>query len=99
MMRKFGLLSVLLLWVCISLQAAQVDTLMVHSPSMKKTVEVVFIVPDQSCGENPQSCPVVYLLHGHGGNAKTWIGIKPELPAIADEKGMIFVCPDAENSW
>ena len=39
MMRKFGLLSVLLLWVCISLQAARVDTLMVHSPSMKKTVE------------------------------------------------------------
>lgn len=99
MMRKFGLLSVLSLWVCTSLQAARVDTLMVYSPSMKKTVEVVFIVPDQSCGKNPQSCPVVYLLHGHGGNAKTWIGIKPELPAIADEKGMIFVCPDAENSW
>ena len=35
----------------------------------------------------------------NGGNAKTWIGIKPNLPQIADEKGMIFVCPDGKNSW
>lgn len=97
MKRKFCLLSFLLLFA--SLQAARVDTLLVNSPSMKKEVKVVFILPDKSLHENPEACPVVYLLHGHGGNAKSWIELKPELPAIADEKGMIFVCPDGLNSW
>ena len=32
-------------------------------------------------------------------SARTWAGIKPELPKIADEKGIIFVCPDGKNSW
>lgn len=99
MKRKFCLLSFLLFFSCISLQAARVDTLMVNSPSMQKEVKVVFILPDESLGEHPKACPVVYLLHGHGGEAKSWIELKPELPAIADEKGMIFVCPDAKNSW
>lgn len=99
MKRKIGLVSFSLLFICISLQAARVDTLWVHSPSMKKDVKVVFILPDKSLKEQPEACPVVYLLHGHGGHAKSWITLKPELPAIADEKGMIFVCPDGENSW
>ena len=38
-------------------------------------------------------------LHGYGGNARSWVGLKPELPKIADEKGIIFVCPDGKNSW
>ena len=43
--------------------------------------------------------PVVYLLHGAYGDAKTWVSIKPNLPEIADEKKMIFVTPAALNSW
>lgn len=94
------LLLISLLWIgCCSLQAARVDTLLVMSPSMKKSVKVVFIVPDRALDEKADSCPVVYLLHGHGGNAKSWIELKPELPVIADEKGWIFVCPDGNNSW
>ncbi len=99
MKKKFSLLGLLSLFVCISLQAARVDTLLVNSPSMKKQVEVVFILPDKSLQANPEACPVIYLLHGHGGYAKRWIEIKPELPAIADEKGLIFVCPDGKDSW
>ena len=99
MKAKIFLLASLLWASCYSLQAARVDTLMVEAPSMKQSVKVVFIVPDQALGETPKSCPVVYLLHGHGGNAKTWIDMKPELPAIADEKGWIFVCPDGKASW
>ncbi len=44
-------------------------------------------------------CPVIYLLHGHGGNHLSWLNIKPELPEIADHLGYIFVCPDGKNSW
>ena len=77
--------------------AARVDTLQVRSLAMNKRVEVVVICPDAA---ERKACPVVYLLHGHGGDAHTWLGTtKPELPEIADEKGLFFVCPDGEASW
>ena len=41
---------------------------------------------DKALGEEAEACPVVYLLHGYGGNARSWVGLKPELPKIADEK-------------
>lgn len=85
--------AVLLLLLAVSVQGARVDTTWVDSPSMKKKVEVIYVVPDKALGENPQACPVVYLLHGYGGNAGTWIGIKPELGKIADEKGLILLVP------
>lgn len=97
--KRTSLSAVLLLLLSVSVQGARVDTTWVDSPSMKKKVEVIYVVPDKALGENPQACPVVYLLHGYGGNAGTWIGIKPELGKIADEKGLIFACPDGENSW
>lgn len=85
--------------VAIGVQAARVDTVFVKSPSMDKDVKVVYILPDRAVAKKPQACPAVYLLHGYGGNAGTWIGIRPELSQIADEKGIIFVCPDGKNSW
>lgn len=98
-MKRFGLFFVCLLFAVIPFYAAQVDTLMVNSPSMNKEVQVVIVTPDVAMGDNAVSCPVIYLLHGYGGHAKTWIDIRPELPQIADEKGIIFACPDGKNSW
>ncbi len=86
----------LLCFLPIGLQAAKIDTLQILSPSMNKNIEVIIISPDKS---HPQPCPVIYLLHGYGGHAKTWMNIKPELPQVADEKGIIIVCPDGKNSW
>ena len=99
MKRKQILFSVLLLFSVVATQAARVDTVMVKSPSMNKEVQVVYVLPDKALGEEAEACPVVYLLHGYGGNARSWVGLKPELPKIADEKGIIFVCPDGKNSW
>lgn len=99
MKRKSFLLVALFLILAAPTFAAKVDTLLVNSPSMKKDVQVIVVTPDAALGKKAVACPVVYLLHGHGGNAKTWIGIKPNLPQIADEKGIIFVCPDGKNSW
>ena len=65
----------------LGLQAAKVDTLQVKSPSMNKSIEVVVVSPDVAV---TKACPVIYLLHGYGGNARTWVGIKPDLPKIAD---------------
>lgn len=98
-MKRIGLFLVCLWMAIVPFYAARVDTLMVNSPSMNKEVQVVIVTPDVAMGENAVSCPVIYLLHGYGGHAKTWINIRPELPQIADEKGIIFVCPDGKNSW
>lgn len=78
------------------LWAARVDTLSISSPAMKRSVRVVVIVPDQAA---QTSWPTLYLLHGHGGNERSWLHIKPDLPEKADRVGMIIVCPDGRNSW
>ena len=80
MKRKQILFSVLLLFSVVATQAARVDTVMVKSPSMNKEVQVVYVLPDKALGEEAEACPVVYLLHGYGGNARSWVGLKPELP-------------------
>ena len=98
-MKRKSLLFACLLLLALPFYAAQVDTVMVQSPSMNKEVQVVVVTPDVALGKKAVACPVVYLLHGFGGNAKTWINTKPELPQIADEKGIIFVCPDGKNTW
>lgn len=97
MKKSFILFGFLLCCFAMTVQAARVDTVMVKSPSMKREVKVVFVVPDKVLDK--KACPVVYLLHGHGGNAQNWLKVKPELPQIADEKGIIIVCPDGKNSW
>lgn len=96
-MNSLRILAVALLLILpLGVRAAKVDTLQVKSPSMNKEIEVVVVSPDIS---SSKPCPVIYLLHGYGGNARTWVGIKPDLPRIADEKGIIFVCPDGKNTW
>ena len=99
MKNKLYLFVFLLQVLALSVHAARVDTVFVKSPSMNREVKVVYILPDKAVAGNPQACPVIYLLHGYGGNARTWMGVKPELPRIADEKGVIFACPDGKNSW
>lgn len=97
-MKKFSIIFGFLLWLpAMALWASRVDTIMVKSPSMEKEVKVVFIVSDKAIER--KACPVIYLLHGYAGSASSWIKLKPELPRIADEKGLIFVCPDGKNSW
>ena len=91
MKKTFGAIC-LFLMACLSLQAAQVDTLIVRSESMNKDIKVVAIRPDKAV--KGEKCPVVYLLHGYSGHAKTWIEVRPDLPQIADRDGIIFVCPD-----
>ena len=85
---KKRIIALGLLW-CLSavmLQAARVDTVLVRSAAMNKDVKVVYVLPDKAIGK--QACPVVYLLHGYGGNARSWVQLKPELPQMADEKGL-----------
>lgn len=78
--------------------AAKVDTVQVRSASMAKDIKVVVIVPD---GSNEQdSLPVLYLLHGYGGNYANWINRAPELADLVDLYRFMVICPDGgRNSW
>lgn len=97
MKKRYFALFVGLLCLSAGMRAAKVDTLSVYSTAMKKSIQVVAVCPDKAV--EGERCPVLYLLHGHGGHAGTWIGVKPDLPQIADREGIIFVCPDGKNSW
>jgi S-formylglutathione hydrolase FrmB len=78
--------------------AAIVDTVDTYSPSMKKTIKAVVITPDNYA--NAQALPVVYLLHGYGGNYADWITKSKGFEKAVDQYQMIVVCPDGGiGSW
>ncbi len=92
--------ALFLILVAISMlpAAAQtVDTISVYSPSMDKNIRTVVILPDSY--DKGEEFPVVYLLHGHGGDHKDWINIKPDLPQAINRHDVIAVCPDCAVSW
>ncbi|MBC7849927.1 MAG: esterase family protein [Chitinophagaceae bacterium] len=78
--------------------AATVDTVDTYSPSMKKQVRSVVILPHSY--ETTTAFPVLYLLHGYSGNHRDWIKNVPNLKLLADRYEMIIVCPDGNfSSW
>lgn len=78
--------------------AAKVDTVQTYSASMKKNIKAVIITPDKY--SDGKSYPVVYILHGAGGNYANWITRTPALADYADSYQNIIVCPDGNvSSW
>ena len=71
--------------------AQSVDTVAVWSQSMKKNVKNVVITPANYKTAKNERFPVVYLLHGAGGNYSNWIKKTPFLPELASRYGMIIV--------
>lgn len=92
-------LFLLLCLLCVHVAAQKVDTVAITSPSMNIQLKNIVILPAGYQSSEAKEYPVIYLLHGYGGNFKTWLDIKPNLPQIASEKGVIIVCPDGKNSW
>jgi S-formylglutathione hydrolase FrmB len=85
------------LFVSYTVNAAIIDSADVYSAAMKKNVKAVVITPDNYA--NATALPVVYLLHGHGGNQRDWISRAKGFEKAADLYNMIIVCPDGNNSW
>ncbi|AUD03327.1 alpha/beta hydrolase [Spirosoma pollinicola] len=81
-----------------SIGAATVDTVATYSSSMKKMIKAVIVTPDSYTAG--QELPVVYLLHGYGGNYSDWIKKVPTITNAADLHNVIIVCPDGNvGSW
>ena len=97
MMKPILFLAALALYV-FPARSAEVDTVSVHSDAMNKSVKTVIITPDNYAQQD--SLPVVYLLHGYGGNYADWVDKAPGIKALADHYGLMIVCPDGGiGSW
>ncbi|RYZ97782.1 MAG: esterase family protein [Sphingobacteriaceae bacterium] len=79
-------------------QAATVDTVKTYSDAMHKTIKAVLIKPDNY--DKQKTYPVLYILHGYGGNYGGWVNDFPIVKTMADEYNMIMVCADGNvSSW
>lgn len=82
--------------------AATVDSLVIQSPSMKKTLKAAVVLP-ASYLKNNKLYAVVYLLHGGGGRFSDWLTQTPDkmlIKNLADQYNIIFVLPEGEGfSW
>lgn len=66
---------------------------------MNKNVKAVVLTPDDYSNGKSQY-PVLYVLHGYGGNFSNYIKNVPELADYADQYKMIMVFPDGQiGSW
>ena len=89
--------SIMLNISCVNAQ--QIRNVSIHSDKMGIDVNNIIIVPESYDESNTFIYPVIYLLHGHGGNQQSFLHIKPNLEELASQKEVIFVCPDGKVSW
>ena len=95
--------TILFIFLCISfssrtINAAVVDTVVTFSTIMKKQIKAVVIVHDAY--GTLKELPVVYLLHGYGGNYGDWVIKAKGFEKAADLYNIIVVCPDGGyGSW
>lgn len=83
----------------VSLAKGQVDSIKVFSNSMNKMIVNTVITPENYKNKKEKK-PVVYLLHGAGGNNNDWITKVPKIQDYANDLDIIIVCPDGGfTSW
>lgn len=97
-MKTFAAILVLFSILTGSLFAKAPIAVAAKSDVMKKEIPALVILPDDY-EKSGKSYPVIYLLHGFGGNYQTWYHIKPNLPELATSNRVIFVLPDGATSW
>lgn len=97
-MKNIALTLFLVVVVSFSGTAAKVDTVVTFSNAMNKNIKAVVITPDEY--GNGKKYPVLYLLHGYGGNFADWLKNAPGIKQLSDLYEMIIVCPDGNvGSW
>lgn len=82
-------------------QVTQVDTINVPATHITSPMRCAIIFPEQYFEKDDTTrYPVVYLLHGYGGDYSSWLKLtEPRLDSLASHYNMILVCPDGRDSW
>lgn len=98
MLKKALILNIVLLFITTVCFASKVNSIQVESKVMHKTIDNIVVLPDDY--NQSKTYPVVYLLHGAGGNYEDWIKKAPGVKKMADNYQVIIVCPDGGvTSW
>ena len=103
---RFSCLVILLVFITrLSFSQVQVsDNHALKSRIFHKTIPFTVILPE-SYDTSARNYPVVYLLHGYGGDHSSWIGrchintLIDSLVALDQIDEFIYVLPDAGNSY
>lgn len=80
-------------------QAQSYLTVSVPSKAMGREFPAAVVLPDSYESNKDARYPVLYLLHGFGGDYKGWVSIKPDMKKLASRYGIIVVCPTGLKSW
>ena len=92
------LLSALLLFNGGNALAYQLDVKQIAATNMAQSHPASIILPD-SYSQSDRRYPVLYLLHGHGGDYQNWV-TETAVATLADQYNMIVVMPDGNtDKW
>ncbi len=79
--------------------AAKVEVIQVPSTKMEQNIPATLILPDAYSQRESDKFPVLYLLHGAGGNHSSW-NQSTQCAHLADKYEFIILCPDGgSTSW
>jgi len=79
---------------------ATVEGLVVRSDKMGREIPVTVITPDAYSQSADARYPVVYALHGAGGNNANFAATDKPLRTLADRYQVVVVCPDGgKTGW
>jgi S-formylglutathione hydrolase FrmB len=89
-----------LLFVAHRASAFETMTVSIPSTAMHKSFDATIVLPDEYTHGRPDArYPVVYLLHGSGGDNTDWTS-NTHIGRLADRYHLIFVMPDGgRESW
>ena len=96
-MKALRLLAALVpMLLAVPASAARIDTLVLSSRHLAVPDTVLVVTPNRV---KPSGAPSVYLLNGYGGDHRSWLNLRKNLPDLADRYGMVLVTPHGQNSW
>ncbi len=78
---------------------AKIEALTLRSNAMNKDIKVHIALPDDYDVSGAKKYPVIYMLHGYGGNSAGWMDLVKNINEVVTRDQIIIVSPSAENSW
>jgi S-formylglutathione hydrolase FrmB len=91
------LLLIIHISVVSGLVAAEQKVISIPSTGMNRSFSATVVMP-AGYASSALHYPVIYLLHGFGGDSRVWPVIA-DLGNLSDRYQLIFVCPTGERSW
>lgn len=74
------------------------ETISVATKNLPEPMKVNVFTPDVLSRPGVR-VPVIYLLHGYGGDYTNWAREDAGIGRLADQYGVMYVLPDGQDSW